>query len=380
MGIAFEGDLGNRIDALLAVGMLNGFSAKMEARRIALSIPRASLKAAQITEVVTAFYSPRAIAGPGGGGVGGNPEGIIGMPEGASFATDAPALAPLLLKTTPEGTPSYASPLARVLDTADNAVLIRNQLLAQFDQNATIVLAAPATGLVRLMSLYGAGPQITAKVKQTVVTLGTYPNGGPESTIKGDLAAARRFFADWPGPIVAVGSEVGEALPYPGATIEEDFAWAPAHPVADAYRLGKTMPYDAPAPALAAMLYAVHPDDGYFKLSEPGTITVLEDGRTTFTASTAGKHRYLIADPAQKDRIIKVYREMASSKPAPRGGRGGRGAAAQNQNQQQNQQQNQPQQNQRQQQPPNQPPQNRPQNQPPQAGAPAPAEAKPPTP
>jgi hypothetical protein len=364
MGIAFEGDLGNRIDALLAVAMLNGFSAKTEARRIALSIPRASLKAAQITEVVTAFYSPRAIAGPGGGGVGGNPEGIIGMPEGPSFATDAPALAPLLLKTAPDG-------------TADNAVLIRNQLLAQFDQNATIVLAAPATGLVRLMSLYGAGPQITAKVKRTIVTLGTYPNGGPESTIKGDVAAARRFFADWPGPIVAVGSEVGEALPYPGATIEEDFAWAPAHPVADAYRLGRTMPYDAPAPALAAMLYAVHPDDGYFKLSEPGTITVLEDGRTMFTASAAGKHRYLIADPEQKDRVIKIYREMAASKPAPRAGRGGRGAAPQNQNQnqqQQNQQQQQPNQ------PPQNRPQNRPQNQPPQAGAPAPAEAKPPTP
>jgi len=378
MGIAFEGDLGNRIDALLAIGMLNGFSAKTEARRIALAIPRASLKAAQITEVVTAFYSPRAIAGPGGGGVGGNPEGVIGMPEGASFATDAPTLAPLLLKTTPEGTPAYTSPLARVLDTADNAVLFRNQLLAQFDQNATIVLAAPATGLVRLMSLYGAGPQITAKVKRTVVTLGTYPNGGPENTIKGDVAAARRFFADWPGPIVAVGSEVGEALPYPGATIEEDFAWAPAHPVADAYRLGKTMPYDAPVPALAAMLYAVHPDDGYFKVSEPGTITVLEDGRTTFTASATGKHRYLIVDPEQKDRVIKIYREMASSKPAPRAGRGGRGAANQNQNQNQQQQQqnqqNQPPQNR----PQNRPQQNQPQNQPPEADAPA--EAKPPTP
>jgi hypothetical protein len=376
MGIAFEGDLGNRIDALLAVGMLNGFSAKTEARRIALAIPRASLKAAQITEVVTAFYSPRAIAGPGGGGVGGNPEGIIGMPEGATFATDAPALAPLLLKTTPEGTPAYASPLARMLDTADNAVLFRNQLLAQVDQNATIVLAAPATGLVRLMSLYGAGPQITAKVKRTVVTLGTYPNGGPESTIKGDVAAARRFFADWPGPVVAVGSEVGEALPYPGATIEEDFAWAPAHPVADAYRLGKTMPYDAPASALAAMLYAVHPDDGYFKVSEPGTISVLDDGRTTFTPSATGKHRYLIVDPEQKDRVIKIYREMASSKPAPRAGRGGRGAANQNQNQQQQQQnqQNQPPQNR----PQNRPQQNQPPNQPPQADDPA--EAKPPTP
>ena len=90
---------------------------------------------------------------------------------------------------------------------------------------------------------------------------------------------------------------MGDALPYPGASIEKDFAWAPAHPVVDAYRALKPMPYDAPAAALAAVLYAVHPDDGYFKLSDPGTISVLDDGRTRFTPAADGKHRYLIVDP-----------------------------------------------------------------------------------
>src|SRR6185436_8907586 len=106
MGIAFEGDLGNRIDVMLAVGMLNGFSSKSEARRIALCISKPSLKAAQLADVIVAFYAGRVIAaGPGGGGVGGNPEGIIGVPEGPSFSTDTPALAPLLLKPSAEGRP-----------------------------------------------------------------------------------------------------------------------------------------------------------------------------------------------------------------------------------------------------------------------------------
>src|SRR5689334_12793995 len=122
LGIAFEGDLGNRIDALLAVSMLNGFSAKGEARKIALAISRPSLKAAQRADVAIAFYSGRAIAGPGGG-VGGNPDGMVGMPEGASFATDDPPLAAILAKKTPEGAPQYTTTIARVLDTADNAVL-----------------------------------------------------------------------------------------------------------------------------------------------------------------------------------------------------------------------------------------------------------------
>ena len=91
------------------------------------------------------------------------------------------------------------------------------------------------------------------------------------------------MFAEWPTPLVAVGAEVGAALPYPGASIEKDFAWSPAHPVVDAYRAFKPMPYDAPASALAAVLYAAHPEDGLFTLSPPGTITVPDDGRTQFT-------------------------------------------------------------------------------------------------
>jgi hypothetical protein len=60
------------------------------------------------------------------------------------------------------------------------------------------------------------------------------------------------------------------------------------------------MPYDAPAFAMAAMLYAVHPNDGYFKLSG------------------SGNPRVLVLDPEQKERIIRIYIEMASAKPVPR--------------------------------------------------------------
>src|SRR5262249_36732774 len=84
----------------------------------------------------------------------------------------------------------------------------------------------------------------------------------------------------------------------------------------DAYRAAKPMPYDAPVTALAAALYAVRPKEGYFKLSEAGTISVQDDGRTQFAA--AGKHQFLIADAGQKDRITQLFVETASTKPVPR--------------------------------------------------------------
>ncbi len=327
LGIALEADLGHRIDAVLAVAMLNGFITKSESRTIALCIPRTSVKSAKLADVLAGFYAPRPVGG----------SAMIGMPEGPMPANDAPPLAAILAKTAADGTPVHTSNIDSVLDTADNAVHIRNVLLAQFDGNAAIVLAAPATGIARLMGLYGAPPQIEAKAARLVMALGSFASrGAADPAVKADIASLRKVLDEWPTPIVMVGTEVGEALPYPGASIEADLAWAPVHPVADAYRAFKSMPYDAPASALAATLYAVHPDQSFFQLSEPGTISVADDGRTTFAPAVGGRHRYLIVDAAQKDRVIARYTELVSARPAPRPGRrGGPPPPAQQQPQQQ---------------------------------------------
>src|SRR5439155_26792549 len=141
---------------------------------------------------------------------------------------------------------------------------IRTALSAQHDQNAVAVLAGPASNLVRVLDLPGVRDLAVHKLKMLVVAAGAYPSGGPEFAIQEDVPAARRLFAEWPTGIVAVGAEVGEALPFPGSSIEKDFAWSPAHPVVDAYRAYKPMPYDAPTTAMAAALYAVRPHKGYF--------------------------------------------------------------------------------------------------------------------
>jgi hypothetical protein len=324
IGIAFDGDFGNRIDALLAVALLNGLTAKGQARRIVLSVSRPSLVSAQLADVAAAFYRGRPAGGPGGG-IGAASEGMIGMPEGGASVDEKAALGAMLSRKADDGTPAYTSTIRGLVNTAESAVLIRNLLLAQHDGNASIVLAGPATGVVRMLGLYRSGPQITAKCKRLVIAAGSFPAGAPDATIKSDVAAARKLFAEWPTPIVAVGTEVGDALPYPGASIERDFAWSPVHPVVDAYRALKPMPYDAPAAALAATLYAVHPDGDLFKVSDPGTIDVLDDGRTRFTPAADGKHRYLIVDPTQRETVIGLYTALVSAQPAPRPGRG-RGA------------------------------------------------------
>ena len=309
MGVAFDGDLATRPDAVLAVAMLNGMSAKGEARRISLSVSAPSLVAARLADVLAEFYPTLPL---GAGYL------TVGMPDGPLRRDDGAALAQALAAKTPEGAPLFESRVERLIDTADNATLIRNMLLAQHDGNAVVVLAGAATGLARLLGMHGAREQIAAKVQRLVVAIGAFPAGAAEDSIGADVAAARRLFSEWPTPIVAVGAEVGDAVRYPGAKLEQGLTWSSAHPVAAACRALGASARDIPTSALAALLHAVHPDAGDFRLSEAGSIGVLDDGRTRFVPNATGRHRYLVVDPAQRSRLLASYMSLVTAQPAPR--------------------------------------------------------------
>jgi hypothetical protein len=311
VGIVFDSDLGNTIDDALALAMLYGLQGKGDSRVLSVSITKSSLKAAIFGDVLVRFYTGE----PGGFGGGPTP---IGMALSGKMPEDTQLITAAIAKMTPEGKPAYGRSVEKLNDTADPVAVIRNAMSAQFEQNCIVVLTGPATNLAKLLEFPSSKALITQKVRYLVVGSGNFAGGPPDPQIRSDIAAAKKLFAEWPTPIVASGSEVGESLPFPGASLEKDFAWSQAHPIVDAYRAYHPMPYDADSGAMTAALYAVRPQEGYFKLSEPGTIAVLDDGRTRFTASTEGKHRYLIVDPAQKERIVQVYTETASTKPVGR--------------------------------------------------------------
>lgn len=315
-GIVFDSDLGNGVDAALALAVLYGLEGKGEARLISNSTTISNLESAAFADALARFYAgPPPAAGAFGGFERTQPP--IGMAGGGALAGDTAVMKAVLEKTTAEGMPAYPHGIKRLNDTADPVALIRNAMTAQYDENCLVVLAGPAINLVGVMDLPGGLDLIGRKVKLLALAAGSYPDGRADLRVTADLAAAKRLLSEWPTPIVAVGSEVGEGLSFPGSSIQKDFAWAPAHPIVNAYCAFRSMPYDAPAPAVAAVLYAVRPD-GYFKLSAPGKIAVLEDGRTRFTPAADGRHRYLAIDPAQKERVIQTYAELASAKPVPR--------------------------------------------------------------
>src|SRR5215475_4518954 len=321
IGIIFDCGLGNSIDEALALALLYGLDGKNEARVISLSVSKPNLKAAALCEAIARFYG-----GASSGAFGAAGRTLpVGLADEGKSPEDTPMLTIPLSKLNDAGAPLYSHGIEKLTDTAEVRALIRNALTQQPDQSCVVVLTGPATNLARTLHLPGVKDLIARKARFLSVVGGAYLNGAPQRNvqfkifnIRADIAAARKLFAEWPTPIVAAGDEIGASLLFPASSIDNDFAWAPAHPVVDAYRAYKPMPYDATTSAMAALLYAVRPQENYFKLSEPGTISVLNDGRTKFTPSPEGKHRYLILDPEQKERVIKTYTEIASAKPVPK--------------------------------------------------------------
>lgn len=314
-GIVYDSDFGRTIDSLLALALLHGLEGKTEARIAALTITNSDLKSAQLCDVIEKFYAS-ATTGLAATFFQGLP---IGLAADQQSKTNVSTMAAVLLTRQDDtGAPLYSPRVRTLNDTAVPEVLIRNALSAQYDQNAAVVLAGPATNLSRLLDMPGAKDLIRGKVKFLVIAGGSFPAGPPEAAFVADLRAARRLFAEWPTPIVSTGGEVGDTLRFPGGSIEKDFSYSAVHPIAAAYRAYGTMPYDAPAPDMAAMLYAARPNDSGFKLSEPGQIIIGEDGRTTFRGSESGLHRYLIVDSEQAQKVLKIYTELASAKPVPR--------------------------------------------------------------
>jgi hypothetical protein len=297
-GVIFDSDMGNTIDDVLALALLYGLDGKNEARVVSVSVTKSNLKSAAFCEVMGRFY-----AGSVSGDFGSFRRSLpVGMAIDGKMPQDTAIL------TAPLAKPVYVHGIHKETDTADAAALIRNAFTAQHDQNALVVLTGPATNLVAALRLPGVKDLAVRKVRLLAIA----------ADWKSDLAAARELLANWPTPVVVAAPEIGDALPFPAASIEKDFAWSKDHPVVDAYRAAYPAPQDAPTHAMAAALYAVRPQEGYFKLSDPGTISVVDGGRTQLTPSAEGKHRQLLFDPAQKERVIATYVELVSAKPVPR--------------------------------------------------------------
>ena len=305
-GILFDSDMGRDLDTALALCMLCGLG---RGRLIAIGVSNSSLDAAAFCDGIARFYGT-------GGGL------PIGLAEDGHKLENTQMLKAALDLRNSDGQAALRPVVRSVIDTGDPPVVFRNALLTQQDMQGIAVMAGPATNLARTLSLNGARDIIATKVRFLVMGAGAFDGASVDPRIRIDPAAARKVLADWPTPIVSIGLETAKALPYPGESLESDFA-ATNHPVGASWRAYREIQPEPsiPAQSILSAHYATNSTAEYFKLSQPGTIEASADGRTTFRASANGKHRHLILDASQKDVVTRAFVALATARPST--GRGG---------------------------------------------------------
>jgi hypothetical protein len=298
----------SRPDAALALAAIHGLEGRRLSRAGAICVAGAGLNAAIFCDMVGRFYT-----------VGPVPNANDVLPIGLALTTPMP-LDPPMVKAAVErrnekGAPAYPHSINKVTDTSQAEAVLRNGVTLTTD--TAVVLSAPATSLARCLGLLGVRDLFQKRVRRLVLV----DTGEPHQ----DVPALRTLIAEWPTPVFLCGREVGDALSFPGASIDKDFAWASTHPVVDAYRAFKAMPYDAPSHDLAAVYFASQPDAEFFQLSEPGSVTVSDAGRMSFAVGGKGTVRSLSVAPAKRAQALQALVEVASAQPAAPNRRG-RGA------------------------------------------------------
>jgi inosine-uridine nucleoside N-ribohydrolase len=255
----------------------------------------------------------------------GRPGIPIGIVIGGATKADGSYTKATVERQAPGGSPLYPRRITETSAVEDATLLLRKVLAAEQDGAVTIVQVGFSTNLARLLDSAPdvhsplAGRELAArKVKLAVLMAGRFDAPRREYNIEQDLPSARKFFAEWPTPIVTSGWEVGAAILYDPENIDTDFTYVQRHPLADAYRFYRKMPYKEPLWDPSAVLYAVRPGPRYFGLSPSGKIVVDEKAVTTLAPDPQGKHHYLTVSDTQCARIKEAITVLASEPPASR--------------------------------------------------------------
>jgi purine nucleosidase len=223
--------------------------------------------------------------------------------------------------------PHYPHDLCHNAQAEDAVQLLRKLLASQTNHSVTIVSVGIASNLANLLSSEGGVDLIRQKVKALSIMAGAFTrtngtNYHTEANVINGIASMQTVADRWPEdvPVVWSGYEIGEALPFPRVVIQRDLDYRPHHLLREAYLLHCGPEHDRPCWDQSSVLWAVHPDRGYFGLSAQGRVQVLSDGFTRFVPAQPGKgsrrDRFLTLTASQRSRAIEAIVQLTIQPPS----------------------------------------------------------------
>ena len=314
----FDTDMGNDIDDAMALAMIHQLERRGAVELLAVTSTKDHPLSAAFIDALNTFYGAPDVP------IGVVREGVT--PEKGKYNG-------LAEKKDKAGDLVYPHDLESGEDAMEAVAMIRKTLASQPDNSVKLVQVGFFTNLSRLLdskpdeySDLSGKDLIRKKVKETVIMAGAfqpirYNTRYREYNVFKDVPSARKMAAEWPGPLVWSGFEIGIAATYPWKSIMDDYNYVDNHIVKEGYLdYAPEKPHDRPTWDLTAVLYAVYPDRGYFDLSPPGEVVVDETGHTDFNTprdpeKQHGNDRYLIMDEVQTARVREAFVQLCSEPP-----------------------------------------------------------------
>ncbi|MGI6401342.1 MAG: nucleoside hydrolase [Thermoguttaceae bacterium] len=310
--IIYDTDMGNDIDDVFALTMLNNLEKRGEVELLAITLTKDNKYAAPYCQMINLFYQ--------------NPNVPIGaVKESGVTADDGKFLRQSLELKDEEGNPAFPffNYDADETEYYEATALLRKTLASQEDGSVVITQVGFSTNLARLLDSPAdeysplTGRELAAKkVKYLVPMAGNFVEKHQEFNVICDVPSARKLFAEWPTDIYCSGFEVGREITISGVTMLNDYDYVKYHPVKEAYKFYRGLDPDAQQCTwdLTTILFAARPDRGYFDFSEPGTIVIDEEGYSTFEPQADGKARLFKVNREQIIRVSEAFEWLCSER------------------------------------------------------------------
>jgi inosine-uridine nucleoside N-ribohydrolase len=311
--IIFETDMGNDVDDALALDMIYKYLDDDKIDVLAISSNKDSRYSTEYIHLMNHWYGYPNIP-------------LAKVVNGIDSENDARNYAKFVsLQTKPDDAPLFDRP-AFDHDIVPEAVSLYRELLTKAKDNSVVLVSVGfSTNIYRLLqsapdatSPLSGKELIKKKVKALSIMAGSLgENKIPEYNVK-DIPAAQMIANEWPTEVIFTPFEAGIAVTYPAKSIENDFTWADYHPVVEAYKHYKEMPYDRPTWDLISLLYVVEKSPEFFDESPKGQMSVDDKGYTSFTENATGNHSYLTIDSLQAETVKSRFVELITAKPKNR--------------------------------------------------------------
>ena len=307
----FDTDLGNDVDDSMALAVIHALQNRGECEVLAITTTKDNPFVAPMINVLNTFY--------------GRPDIPVAVVKNGPTKEDGLYNRQVLELRDDDGKLRYP----RTLMPEDSANLpdavpyLRKLLAGEPDGSVVLVQVGFFTNFARLLDTPAdtisplTGKELIAKkVKLLSLMAGSFDSSGhKEYNVVIDIPSAKKLIAQWPTEMIFSGFEIGETIQHPGASMKEDYGYVKYHPLKDAYHFYRGLDNSQPTYDLTSVLYVVRPNRGYFDLSPPGTVAVLDDGQTTFTPGAGGKHRYMIVSSEQVAMVREAFVQLCSEPP-----------------------------------------------------------------